>query len=332
MSDEGQVPDWTFGLDKVTASKEEPMVKIAASRVRELKVALSEDRLVVEKDSIERLAAEHSTYYYSNKWEDEQVAELKEYARVCGLDMAQFVETDPESLVIEEDEQEKVTVASADSLVKTASAEPQRLDIGDPFGLESVEDRAAPEKWQEVKAESKLGKPSMMTNSIRSIGGGEDYLKNSDVPLASNQNSIANPKAIEEFASSEVEDTGARLAREAKEREDAKAQHHDEWQQKVVESMPDYKETIKGTVFPTEVMNAQSGLSNPSSQQGVYAKFDPDSIPEKTVGETLADQNEARRQSIQGTDKEDHEFTMSSQSARGISDTFADSLKASLNK
>jgi hypothetical protein len=172
----------------------------------------------------------------------------------------------------------------------------------------------------------------MMTNAVKSIGGGEDYFANSDVPLAKNQNSIVNPQAIEQLANSETEDTGARLAREAKEREEAAVERHEKWQQDKIKAMEHLEDLPKGTVFPTEVMNANPGLNGPSSQMGVYASFDKDDIPDKTVGESLADKNEERRRAIQGEDKEKHDFGIQSQASRTVSDPLYESLKKSLNK
>jgi hypothetical protein len=86
----------------------------------------------------------------------------------------------------------------------------------------------------------------------------------------------------------------------------------------------------KGNVFPTEVMNAQPGLNNSSSQMGIYSDFDPAELPEKTKGEMLAEANEERRKSIQGEAKDKEWSSDGKSAARGISDTFGDELKKHL--
>jgi hypothetical protein len=83
----------------------------------------------------------------------------------------------------------------------------------------------------------------------------------------------------------------------------------------------------KGSVFMTESMDAQPGLGSDKIHMGVYSDMDLMDRPDKTDGERLSEINEQRRQSIQGSPKEEHIFKPEQNPVRGISDTFAEALK-----
>jgi len=335
MSSETSIPSWALGMEEEVVQKQSSVdILRLAEAAKEIPEVLSDDVLVSERERIDRCASSEETYYYSDKWDKSDVAKLKEYASVCGLSHDKFAAINPDEFVkanIEKNAGAKILRVA--SKAEVAANPFEGLKLVDPFHLEDIEEEKAKANWEEVKSASKLdAKPSMMTGAVVPIGGGEDYLSNSDTPLAKNQNSIVNPTAIEQLAKSDKEDTGVRLAREAKEREEAIVKRHETWQEDKIKAMEHLDDLPKGTVFPTEVMNAQPGLNNPSSQMGVYASFDKDSIPEKTVGESLGQRNEDRRKSIQGADKEVHEFGIQAEASRTISDPLFDSLKKSLGK
>jgi len=338
MSSEKSLPTWVLSMDENSAPKEstEDIFKMAEV-AKSIPETLSDEILVSERERIDKCASCEDTYYYSDKWDTGDVSKLKEYASVCGLDNERFQAINPDEFVkaeIEKSASSKILRVASETVLENQPDDPfAGLKLTDPFHLEDEVEENAQENWEEVKSASVLAdRPSMMTNAVVPIGGGEDYLANSDVPLAKNQNSIVNPDAIGKLAKSETEDTGARLAREAKERQEEAIKRHQTWEEDKINAMEHNKDLPKGTVFPTEVMNAQPGLNNPSSQMGVYAKFDKDSIPEKTIGESLAGRNEDRRKEIQGTDKEHHEFGLQAEATRTISDPFVDALKKSLGK
>jgi len=335
MSSENSLPTWALNIDESSVVKQSSEdVFLMAEAAKHIPEVLSDDILVSEREKIDKCASCEDTYYYSNKWDNSDVSQLREYASVCGLSIDKFQAVNPDEFVkadIERTASAKIVKIASETVVESDPF--ADLKLNDPFHLEDMAEEAPREKWEEVKSASKLeDRPSMMTNAVVPIGGGEDYLANSDVPLAKNQNSIVNPDAIGQLASSDKEDTGVRLAREAAEREEAKGARHEAWQEDKIKAMVHNEDLPKGTVFCTEVMDAQPGLNSPSSQMGVYAKFDIDSVPEKTIGETLADRSEERRQEIQGRDKEDHDFGIQSEASRTISDPFVDSLKKSLGK
>jgi hypothetical protein len=227
-------------------------------------------------------------------------------------------------------------------MVKTASVEvvdnpletSLKEALGDPFKLEarSNTDHMNFSDWQKITPESKLSdRPDVaMDGGILPLRGGEDYRISNQPSLASNQNSIVDPDALDRLWNSEEESNGERLAREAKERVEARKAKHEEWQSEKVAQMKADDFQAQGVVFPTEVGNVGSGIS--SSFMGAYSDADLQNLPEKTAGESLANQNEQRKASIQRESKgnsKDWDTVKPSPSVR-VSDHFTEELKKRL--
>jgi len=324
MASEKEVPDWAFELDNKNDVQRDFIENVYINKNDIGRVAncdFDENRIVTERNIIEKRVASGNPYYYNQDWTENIKSELKEYALACSMDMSKFKPV-----------ASRYTEASCESMVRTAQSKSneQNTLVLDPFHLD-IEEKDVKGDWEKISGEQKLNdKPSMMSGAVKGVRGGEDYSINSDINPAANQNSITNPNAIEQLAESEKEDTGMRLARERNERELAKEAKNKEWEQDKIDSMEHADIIPKGNVFPTEVMNAQPGLNTPSSQMGVYAKFDVDSIPDKTEGERIAEANETRRKSIQGEDKAKGGFQMNKAPVRSISDDFGDALKKAL--
>lgn len=233
--------------------------------------------------------------------------------------------------------------ASSEKNIRTASTDKKELSmaeklsnvLGDPFHIEERSNSSktdnSREDWEKVTLAQKMPDQPIMNAGIIPIRGGEDYNKNSEnIKTAPGRNSILDPDAIEKMANSKDEDTGARLKRERTEKEASIKANHDTWQKDKIEAMPKLNIVPKGNVFATEVMTAQPGLNQPSSQMGVYAKFDPKDIPDKTDGEKIAQANKDRKQSIQREKPENNWETPRYQSSRTMSDIFGESLEKHL--
>lgn len=322
VADEQSIPSWLIPEEDKTPVEEVESINISEE--------VTDKVLVQECDRIEACSVNGHLYHYNSKWDDGTVRHLREYAIACGMDLGKFRGFDPSVLQKE---------AESEGMVKTAqvaSTETQELRnvMGDPFHIEERSDMSHMEmtNWQEVKKQNVLAEPTLDTGSVISIGGGEDYNLNSDVNPAANQNSMTNPFAIEQLAKSDVDDTGERLRKEREAKETQKKADHEEWQQDKIDAMAGNDIIPKGSVFPTEALNANTGLNNPSSQAGVYAEFDPNSIPEQTAGEKIASSNKAYKESIQRPKETDDWQKPCGQTARGISSSFGDSLAALLNK
>jgi len=331
VAEEKVAPSWAFGSESLDTYQEQEAVNLERLNVTPTQ-EVSEATLIAECEQIEKCASSGKPYHYNSAWNPSHISHLKEYALACGMDVSKFKGINPQQVI--QDNEEVVKSASDSRNIKTAAVDngKMKLDIGDPFHLEERSDTSHMEKakWQEVKKQANMkDAPVMMGANIIPIRGGEDYRTNSNVKAnAKNQNSIADPNAIKTLADSEAEDNGMKLKRQLKEKEEAKKVAHMTWQKDIVDAMEHKAIIPKGNVFPTESMNAQPGLGTPSSKMGVYAKFDPESIPEKTAGEKIKDQNAAYRKSINSrTEKPKAEFEMSHQSSRAISDVFSEQLK-----
>ena len=322
VADEKSIPWFKTEEEKSNAPIEE---------VEQINIAKEVDDFVLaqECDRIETCSSNGKLYHYNSNWDNGTISHLKEYAIACGMDLSKFKGFNPSDIQKE---------SASGAIIKTAQTNSEDTDLQDlwkdPFRIDERSDTSYMDEtnWQEVKKQSVLGEPSVDMGNVLALRGGENYFINSDVSPAPNQNSITNPDAIGQLANSKVMDTGERLKKEQVDKQAQKELDHSEWQQAKIDEMSSGDIIPKGTVFPTETLNANTGLDNPSSQMGVYAKFDPDSIPDKTAGEQIADKNKQYKETIQRPKTEDDWQKPSKQTSRGISDSFADSLATNLGK
>ena len=318
VADEKSIPWFTQEPEKA------PVEKVDDLNTEE---EVTEEVLVEECDKIEACSIAGKIYHYNSTWGDKIIRHLREYAIACGMDLIKFKGVEPNNLKTE---------SKSETVVKFAQTQENTLRsvLGDPFHIEEHSDTSYMDKtnWQEVKKQNVLGEPSLDLGDVIALRGGENYYVNSDVNPAVNQNSITNPNAIQQLAESLKDDTGERLRKEKKAKEEQKTANHKTWEQEKIAEMANSDIIPTGLVFPTESLNANAGLSTPSSQRGVYAKFNPDSIPDKTAGEKIADQNKEHKESIQRPKQIDDWQKPCTQQTLSISSSFGESLKAALKK
>jgi hypothetical protein len=310
---------------------EEQKPSIPTEEVEEINVSEEVDELVLaqECDRIEACSSNGKPYHYNSNWDDGVVRHLREYAIACGMDLSKFKGFNPVDIQRE---------SASDTMVRTAQAaapseETQNLRgvWKDPFRIDERSDTShmEPANWEQVKKQDNLSEPSLFTGDVIAIGGGENYFENSDVNPAPNQNSITNPDAIKEFAESETPDNGERLKQQAKDKEEQKKANHTEWQQDKADEMSGGDIIPKGTVFPTESLNAHTGLNHEPVQGGVYGSG-KQTLPDLTEGEKIAKHNKEYKASIQRPKENDDWEKPCKQSSRQISDDFASSLASNL--
>lgn len=318
-------------------------MNISQTELNRIKVSSSQidDNFIVEEfEVIERCAKNNTAYYYNNKWGTNCIDQLKEYASISNLPNKNFIGIDVSEEV---KEHKKETLASNNKIVRTASTESNNKTfadklkeaMSDPFKIEEKSNTNYMDKanWEKVNAPTIAKDLPAMNNGIKTIRSNDDYNKNCTHILPPTTNTINNPKAIDTFANSKIEDTGLRLAREKKERENEKKKEKKDWENEKLAEMKHRNIVSKGAVFLTENMNPQSGLESSSSQFGIYKKVDVDSIPEKTLGEKIAENNTNRKKSIQRESKKEIDWEKQNESRiLGISDLLCESLKKELNK
>ena len=285
--------------------------------------------LAEECDKIEVCASNNDYYHYNSQWDKGVVSHLREYALACGLDLNKFKSCNVPN----------IREAKSETFVKTANVEldepvsvvQELKDLWkDPFNIEERSDTSHMDiaDWEQVKRQEFLAKPTAIDNGIRPIGGGENYYTNSDVNPAANQNSITNPDAIKQLAESKTLDNGERLRREIIAKDKQKIKDHKDWQQGKIDDMKGSDIIPRGTVFPTESLNASTGLGRQPVHGGVYGTSND--IPNFTEGEKISSQNEERKSSIQRHREADVWEKPSRESSRQISDSFAESLASHL--
>lgn len=318
MSEDKSAPSWFFDKlnDKSNFSEEyispDKAQKISSSSV-------SDNDLVSQRDEIEKCAKEGKSYHYNAKWSDQVKADLKEYALACGMNMEKFKAVRPENI------DDIISVHKEANMSKEDTKKDSKIALKDPFKIDEInEKKAERNNWQEIKKAKNLGDKPSMDSRVIPVRGGEDISKNAEPKVARGQNSIKDPDAIKREIEAGPEDTGARLKRENKEKEASKKTKHQEWEQGKIKAMAGKEIVPNRRVFPTEIMNAQSGIKK--------QPFDYSDLPDKTDGEKLKDAQTEHKKNIRGEDKKKHEFNLQAETKASISDTFAEELKKHLKK
>lgn len=328
----GNDQEWLSGFTLPTKTASKEVVPVGPpSDVSPIKdEAIDDTVLAFECDKIEKCASAGQAYFYNKSWSESNLSSLREYAMVVGLPNERFVAAEHSTPV---EKKEVVRTASSEKKVVEASKQTPKIDIGDAFKFEEkiAKSERAVRNWQVNTPSQKLELNPVMTGGVVPVRGGENYYIQNTPKLAANQNSMANPNAIEDLANSEQLDNGARLAKEKQERVAKREQDKKDWQQEIIDGMEHRNIVARGKVFPTEMLNAQPGLSTPASQR-VAGNFNPDEVPEKTDGEMLADKNRERHASISRPKVDDEWEAPNGASLRGVSDTFGDALKKAMGK
>lgn len=326
--------DWLGGFALPSPTTPKKVVTAFSSDVSPLKdEAVDETVLAFECDKIEKCASENKPYFYNKHWGQESVSQLKEYASVCGLSSENVIAAEFAFLEPAEGLQKAASATPTTKTAETVEKKTMKIDLGDAFRFEEKIAAATRQErdWQVNTPSQKLELNPVMTGGIVPVRGGENYNIQNTPKLANNQNSMANPHAIEELANSEQLDTGARLAKERQERVAQKEQNKKQWQQDLIDSMVHKDIVAHGKVFPTETLNAQPGLGSPASRR-IAGNFDPANVADKTAGEQLKEQNKARHEAISRPREEFNWEEARGQTVRGISDSFTDSLKKAMGK
>lgn len=306
---------------------------------------LSEDAIADECEKIEKCASSDTEYILPEDIDIDSQKQIKEFASAIGFAKVASKVTSVKSTtepinnkiasVFEKIEEPIVKTASTTSSTKEATK--KTINIGDAFGFDKkiaeIDSRKAVD-WQVNKPAKSLDIKPSFDFGIVPIRGSENTNINNNPKLAMNQNSMASPNAIEDLFNSKELMTGERLKIEKEQRKQARIEAHADWQNDKIKSMPNMDIVPKGVVFPTEVLKANTGIGNGSSEFGIYAKTNQmESLPEKTTGERLKDMNMERKSSIQREhDKFSWDNVDTGAAYRTTSEVFTDSLKNLLNK
>jgi len=317
MSEDKSAPSWFF--DKIDDNSDFSKEYISPDKAEKLSVAsVNDNDLVSQRDEIEKCAKEGKPYHYNSKWNEQVKSELKEYALACGMDMNKFKAVRPENL-------ENIVSTHKEANMKNEEKQDSKISLKDPFKIDEMNKRTvAKENWEEIKKAKSLNDKPSMESRVIPVRGGEDITKNSNPKTAKGQNSILDPNAIKKMIESKTEDTGAKLKREKKEKEVSRKNNHEEWQKEKIEAMSGKEIIPNRKVFPTEVLNAQSGIRG--------EVFDFNGIPDKTDGEKFKDAQVERKKNIRGEEKQKHEFNLQAETKANVSDSFAEELKKYLKK
>jgi len=291
-----------------------------------------------ECERIEKIASSKKEHVFciNGTWDAETKSYLKEYAIACGLDKDKIVEVSKKQIVASASRKKEADKIAKEAMTKTASTKENALQneiegiLGDPFKInEKLEDdRNIHEEWEKVSTAKTLSdKPS--TSGINALRGGEDYNANFVHQSGLNQNSILDPEKLDRLAESDLVDNGEKIRQEkAKILEERQAEQQKVRDDLVSEAEQELSIMTIGNVFPTESLNAQSGIQGEMGGK----LLDVDSVPEKTEGEMIKEMNVENKAKIQRPKEEDRSWEKIDTNVRTISDDFGEELSKILGK
>lgn len=302
---------------------------------------LDDDSVSSEMERVEKCASSGTDYVYSSEWAPEHVAQLREYATVCGLKgkflpVRQAEEVKP---VEHEDDADMRHLAQL-AIAKPRVSADLALAVGDPFKLTDLEDsQPKQEKWEQVRPERKLAsQPSMQGRSagITAIRGEFEYGTSTQLRVRRGENSVANPDAIGELA--KEQDSGERLKSDNATRQSERKAAKSAWQK---EAVHEAKAMGAGSLPRGSVMlasdsapkYANSGLELKQATEELSKVNDPfkHELPDLTDGERIKGSNTSRKSEIQRVAVKDDWQKVKGTTKPSLTDEFADALEKQLS-
>ena len=326
--------------ESITPAFESVERELVASAGNPLPASLDDAALVGEMERIERCAATGENYAFNPEWNPEHVAQLREYAVVCGMRgkmLPNSRQPDPPPVA---DDPDTRRLAEAVSAAKPVVSADLAIAVGDPFHLSDLSDAPAKkENWEVVAPGRRLAsQPSAMAGGITPIRGEYEYSASPSLRVRRGENSVADPDAIGKLAGEQ--DTGERLkaenARHMAERKAAKTA----WQKEAVQAAKDMVAGAlpRGKVFMTGSLPEkprQSGLDLKqvvSELSQINRPFaDAADVPDLTDGEKLHAANAARKTGIQRVAAKDDWQKVKGSTRPSLTDEFADALERQLS-
>ncbi len=248
-------------------------------------------------------------------------AELREYAIACGVD-----------------EEKIVTVSKNNISVSSETVKEDKKTVEAPDPFNSLKSFAKEDSFAKRKMQTKA-EPSPKVNSlgktkgiINRPGGIEEYEGNREINIRSNENSIVEPRNIENTANSNKVSNKDIIRKSNLERKNSIKFDSKEWEAGLTKELADKYVPKSSNVNLTEA--AVDFNSNMISNKD-HSLFDNEDhfnkIPERTGGEKLSDKAAERRESIQRkANKDDSWNSVKSSSPETISDLFYESLKENM--
>ena len=315
----GQIPDWMLKLQFPNSGNKEAASAVAISDSKDM---------VKAKSEMEKCAKDGKQFFFQKDVTIQQKKELEEYAEVCGLNKDNMVGISKAEKEISAEAQKPV--------------EPKKSPDKDVFNvIKNFADPSSFQKnkdWDKVKPASKLTSNKLTsknsdTKSIVRTDGIEKYEEQRIVKIRPGENSIASPDNIEKMANSKEKSVREKTVEANQKRKDGITFKVKDWEKEISDKNKSVSGVIaKKGVKLTEASPQQSHSKVADGQHSIFDKSDPTpSIPERSVGETLKDLNDKKRDSIQRKKGEDRSWdTVSSSKKDVVSDYLYEELKKRL--
>jgi len=317
-SDADKVPEWLDGA--VSADVDE------AKKVASVKESMTEAELVAARSEIEQCARQGETFHFSDKLDRGQQAELREYAAVVGLppDQMQSVDSvrrERAEIVAKARESEASEPAELKKPVVEFDLIPEEATEGKHFEQN--------DSWNAVAAAKTMDYEPGMTGAVIPVRGGEEYEKNPVKGVRPGEASVAAPDAIGTMAESEEKSTLEIIREQNEKRLQDTAFDRDAWEAEFAAKMKEATAIVpKPGVVRTENPEPQRHTPGAAWHNSIMGSPDEEPVPDRTLGETLAEKSAARRSEIQRSSEDDRSWDERQSSVVGkVTDVFFESLK-----
>jgi hypothetical protein len=324
-SDSGRLPHWIDGVASPDSHDAEHVASVPETM---------DDATMAEAFSrIEQCAQSGDNFYYSDSLDAKSKSQLREFAQVAGLPADRIAEVDAG--------RRTAAKALADA---RAAEEPERVPEQKPvvdFDLipeETTEAKHFEENrdWDSRSAAQAMDyKPAgaMLTGSVIPIRGGETWEEDPVMQVRRGENSIAEPDAIQSEIDDEKVSSRDWIRQENEKRRSDRAFDREAWEAEFTAKLREGLAVVpKAGIVRTENPEPQKHTPNPQWSQSIMASGDAEPMPDRTLGETLAEKRDARRHEIQREDPEEVDWDSRRSSVpEKVSDLFYDSLKKNLD-
>jgi len=311
-----EVGDWMFT----------PFTDGNADKLSNLKDGIDASEVVEARAEIERCAKSGEIFYYGEGTSNDVKKDLNEYAEAVGLSKDKM----------ESVSSEKIRTSKIISEVESAQVEEPTqaaeliFDIMPTIATDEsafVKDNS----WMDQKSSTaKTMEYRPDDNGVIPIRGGEEYESNPVKGVRPGENSIANPDAIDVFATSEDKDS-AQAIREANEkRRNENIFDVDSWESDKIAQMNRDSIIPNNGIHMVESPLSQSNTPDRAWDQSIVANEESAPMPEKTAGEQLSEINEQKRSSITRESESDDWEQLESSVRTTVSDLFFENLEKNL--
>jgi len=315
-SDTGKAPDWFL-----SAGVSDSEVSSAA----DAKASMTREEVVAAKTKIEECAQKGERFFVSEDLDPGVRSELSEYAEAVGLPSGDIKQ------ISDRQQQSYAAVQALSGIEQEADrvVRPESLfDIG-PKATTDPSHFAKRDDWEQIAAASKMEMRPDPNSGVVPIRGADNMETSRIVGNRPGENSMADPNAIQELAEAEAQSSRDRIRSGNEQRKADISFDKTNWEAETVSGMAEAELPHVGV---TRTESPQSQNHSAASRYENSISQDGREVPDRTMGETIADRNAEKRAEIQRQKEDGREWDEPQSSVPGkVSDLFIEELEKRLN-